>query len=155
MYISCLDEVPWFQDNVVDCIWREWHSDFIKLTKHKSKELLKCHLCSGIPNIYVMYDQNGFIATCIVDVEDLPLHQELHPWLAYVYVDASKRKKGYGTQLIKHVCNLYPKLYLLSFSRELVEYYTRLGFVIFDEVKDWGGHSQVACMKWHTHDLCQ
>ena len=84
----------------------------------------------AVPSTYVAME-DGILGSADIVQYDMTIHQELTPWLASVYVDKPHRRRGIGSQLVKHVMQQaayagYSKLYL--FTPDQSEFYQRLGW---------------------------
>lgn len=99
---------------------------------------LKEHLNkTTLPLTFVAFSGSVPVGSACLTVYDLPIRQNLSPWLSTVFVLKEFRKQGIGSALVKHVVEKaraldFPQLYL--FTPDQVKLYSRLGWNIFEEV---------------------
>lgn len=133
MEIANLSNHKHFIPTIIDFIWDEWSHDYETLTDYKTKEDLfnfyySLNSTDDVPTAYVLFNQDQFICTCLVDKEDMGVHVHLSPWLANVFTHPSYRNKGYAKLLIQYIISKYPTLYLWTFNQKLADYYKQFGF---------------------------
>lgn len=74
----------------------------------------------GIPRFYAAILDERFIGTYALIRNDLNSRQDLHPWLACLYVDLDSRGKKLGARLLDHAIEETAKLALKnSISRRI------------------------------------
>lgn len=119
-------------------------------TLEEYKRLL--HSAAGsehLPNTLVAVDGSSVLGSVNVLECDLPLRQELTPWLAQLFVFPAFRSQGVGTSLVKEAILEVRKLgwhvlYLYT-SGTLPEFYEKLGWSRREEVEYLGKTRLVMC----------
>lgn len=104
--------------------------------------------CSRLPYTFIALWNEFPVGMVTLKEKDLSNRQELTPWLSALYVMPEFRNRGVGDQLIKTLINevyLYKtdRVYLFIDSRnkeELEHYYTKRGWLYFDDAKDSDGN---------------
>ncbi len=66
-------------------------------------DLRDCLPGAAIPATWVLVDEQGVWGSASVIEQDMTTNQDLSPWLASVYVDASRRGERLGQKLVRHV----------------------------------------------------
>ena len=152
MEIDFLNNRLHFLDALIDLLWDEWSSDYMRLTPYKTKELLKSFYrtltCTSIPTCYVIFEGDTFIGTCLIDNEDMQVHPHLKPWLASVIVVPEYRNKGYAKALLRHVLPQYDVLHLWTFNQILADYYKQFGFLQKEVIPKHGDHDNIIYMRY-------
>jgi N-acetylglutamate synthase-like GNAT family acetyltransferase len=92
--------------------------------------LHSCKTTDEIPRFYVAVEDEKIIGTYALIRNDLNSRQDLHPWLACLYVDPAYRGKAIGSKLLEHAISEtarkgYPRLYLTT---DLEGYYEKYGW---------------------------
>lgn len=97
----------------------------------------------GIPRFYAAILDERFIGTYALIRNDLNSRQDLHPWLACLYVDLDSRGKKLGARLLDHAIEETAKLALkkLYLQTDLEGYYEKYGWAHRGEVYGAGGVS--------------
>ncbi len=90
-----------------------------------------------LPLTFVAFSGSVPVGSASLTLYDLPIRQNLSPWLSTVFVLSEHRKQGIGSALVKHVVEKasaldIPRLYL--FTPDQLNLYSRLGWKIFEEV---------------------
>src|SRR5437764_828170 len=91
-----------------------------------------------VPTTYVALEGDGGLLGSATLVEhDMSIHQDLHPWLAGVYVKAERRGQGTGSILVRHAVRKaaemgIKRLYL--YTNPAKGFYEKLGWrsIAFD-----------------------
>ena len=96
---------------------------------------------STLPITFVAFSESVPVGSASLTIYDLQIRQNLSPWLSTVFVLPEHRNKGIGSALSKHVVEKaralnFPRLYL--FTPDQVNFYSRLGWKIFEEVVTHG-----------------
>ncbi len=94
------------------------------------------HHEASLPIGFIALDDDLPIGTGALQQND-GIRPDLKPWLTDLCVDASFQSRGVGASLIKAIQNKasnlgYDKLYLFAFDPNLMGYYERFGFSIYD-----------------------
>jgi len=126
--------------------WQEWNRD-------KSIEYVKYSTAHNtqrdrIPMTFIAMLQDRPVGTVSLWMNDLACRQDLHPWMASLYVDEAYRNKGIGTQLQAYATNAarglgYTRIYLIT---DHVGYYERLGWAFLELAPTPnGGETRIYC----------
>lgn len=152
--IDLLSNRPRFAERIVDALWEEWGDDYAELTEHKTRgDLLRFYekVCRGagdaIPVAYVSFDDDEYVASLLVDVEDMGARPDLSPWLANVYTAPEHRNRGRASELIRHAVELHPTLHLWTFGDGLADFYERFGFGRIGVLEKHGKYRDAIVMK--------
>lgn len=94
-----------------------------------------------VPQTFVAVDGKRILGSASLIGDDLDTHNHLTPWVASVYVDATARRQGIGSQLVLRVVDLarnlgFPEVYLFTPDQERL--YASLGFRTIEHAA-WGG----------------
>lgn len=105
---------------------------------------LKHCLKDTIPSTYILHEENTFIGSYQILMEDLDSRPDLYPWLANVYIKKEYRGKGYGRKCIEHAIKTIKdmnlsKIYLFTEHRNL---YEKFGFTLLEEVETFGNEKE-------------
>jgi len=96
-----------------------------------------------IPGTYIALGQELAGSAAIIKY-DMDSRKDLSPWLASVYVRSDQRRKGIGTQLVKHVMSEARKAglkHLYLFTPDQVSFYRQLGWQVLERAR------------YHNHDI--
>ena len=148
--IDYLCDKPEFIKEIVEDIWSEWSRDFIYFTNYKSlQDLLVFYknTTKDIPTCFVLHDDLKVLGSCLIDIEDMQVHQELRPWLANVYIHPEYRNKKYATQLIQYVVERFPVLNLWTFTEDFAKFYERFGFKTKEIIPHHGYYNNLYFMQ--------
>lgn len=115
----------------------EWHhSEWLHLNPggsvQKRIEGMQAYLAGHtIPKMFVSKDGETLLGSAAIIENDMDTRTDLSPWLASVYVNAEYRKKGVGSDLVKHVEEYarsagFRNLYLFTLDQE--NFYQNLGW---------------------------
>ena len=90
-----------------------------------------------LPITFVAFSGSVPVGSASLTIYDLPIRQNLSPWLSTVFVLSEHRNQGIGSALVKHVVEKaralqFPVIYL--FTPDQVNLYSHLGWKIFEEV---------------------
>lgn len=146
--------------SIIDHLWQEWEHDYQTLTNYKTKQDLFDLYTNlqehSVPTAYVLFENDQFICTCLIDKEDMGLgHPESpahlfpgkKPWLANVFTHPLYRNRGYAKQLLNSVITNYPTLYLWTFNQKLADYYKQFGFIQKQIIPKHGDLSNIIVMQ--------
>lgn len=118
-------------------ILAEWHhSEWSHFnpggTVQKRIEEMQAYLAGHtLPKMFVSKDGETLLGSAAIIASDMDTRTDLSPWLASVYVNEEYRKKGVGSDLVKHVEKYarsagFPNLYLFTPDQE--NFYQNLGW---------------------------
>ncbi len=116
----------------------EWHhAEWSNLNPGQSVqkriEKMQAYLAGHtIPKMFVCKDDEILLGSAAIVSNDMDTRMDLSPWLASVYVNPEYRKKGIGTELVKHVTEYarsagFKNLYLFTPDQE--KFYRGLGWL--------------------------
>lgn len=126
--------------------WQEWNRD--KPFEYIRYSALHNTQRDRIPMTFVAMLQDQPIGMVSLWMNDLACRQDLHPWLASLYVDEAYRNRGIGRQLQVHATSAarelgYARIYLIT---DLVGYYERLGWAFLELAPTSnGGETRIYC----------
>ena len=94
-----------------------------------------------IPLVLVAFDGDTLIGTVSLKVHDMEIRTDLSPWVASVYVEASRRKCGIGRQLLRAIEEKawelgYSRLYL--FTPKAEGFYAKQGWAVIERTEYHG-----------------
>src|SRR5699024_4240541 len=120
---------PHLFDKAVHVFWKQWGTK----NNHAFYKDCMTHSCTAsdpIPRFYIALIDESVIGTYALIRNDLNSRQDLHPWLACLYVDQMHRGKAIGSLLLEHAIKEtakkgFEKLYLTS---DLENYYEKYGW---------------------------
>jgi N-acetylglutamate synthase-like GNAT family acetyltransferase len=125
-----------YEQKVIETIAEWHHSEWSDLNPggsvqkriEKMQEYLTGHT---VPKMFVCQDGDILLGSAAIVSNDMDTRMDLSPWLASVYVNAEYRKKGVGSDLVRHVTEYarsagYRNLYLFTPDQE--EFYQSLGW---------------------------
>lgn len=97
---------------------------------------LQLALADGLPQFFVAEQGNCLLGSAALVECDMDTHAHWHPWLASVYVEASRRGMGTGAALVRHTMNHaqqlgFKRLYL--FTPDAAAFYHRLGWHVLQQ----------------------
>ena len=137
MKIVNLKDLPSCIDRVARWHYIEWGPLYPGRDLRDFRADMEASLLTGvIPQTWILSKERRAWGTVSILKEDLPIHPELSPWLANVYVEPSRRGQGYGQQLVKVAMeyagqqNLGP---LFLYTPDKVSFYEKLGWRTFDD----------------------
>jgi len=140
-------------------ILADWHfREFGELCgapgEEKYRDLLMLHIREDlVPSTFVAIGAKGLIGSVSLVKCDMPIMSHLTPWLARLYIHPPFREQGSGSELVEaavQACqSSYSRLYLYT-SGDLIPFYTRLGWEIFEENVFYGGSPQTV-MEYVMH----
>lgn len=116
-------------DEAVNVFWKQWGTEE-NVDFYKDCMVHSFDSTDGIPSFYMAVKKQEIIGTYALIRNDLNSRQDLHPWLACLYVDPDHRGKAIGSQLLEHALaeaagKGFDHLYL---SSDLEGYYERYGW---------------------------
>ena len=102
-----------------------------------------------MPVTYIAEHKGELLGSASLLAGDMSTHPELTPWLASVYVAAQFRRRGLGSDLVRHVMqhaqsNGIRRLYLYTPDQE--QLYARLGWRIFSREPYHGTPVTIMCI---------
>jgi len=86
-----------------------------------------------IPLALVAFDNQELVGTVCIKVHDMDTHLDLSPWLAGLYVSASRRRQGIGATLVSAIEKEAHKLgveKLYLHTPESETFYSKLGWQV-------------------------
>ncbi|MDD4165395.1 MAG: GNAT family N-acetyltransferase [Eubacteriales bacterium] len=101
---------------------------------------------NSLPRWYLMLEGDRIIGSFGLIENDFMVRKDLEPWLCALYVEESKRYKGFGGKLLSHGKSEakkleFDKLYLCT---DHVGYYEKYGWQFFGmEESEFGGQTRV------------
>lgn len=129
MEIFELSEKQNYKEKAIQYFWKQWGSE----SNFKFYEDCMIHSLNGkknLPNFYIGLEKEEIVGSYALLTNDIISRQDLYPWFACLYVNESKRKKGYAEKLLNHALAQakkmgYNELYL---STDLINFYERKGW---------------------------
>ncbi len=131
----------------LDClpILARWHYDeWGPLTGAGSFEAYLALLTQSaasrtVPSILIAQADGQLLGSANLVAADLPLLPAMTPWLAQLFVEPSRRRRGVGAALVRAVVQRalqlgYGRLYLYT-SGTIPQYYSRLGWCFVERVE--------------------
>jgi len=126
--------------------WQEWNRDkpfeYVRYSAAHNTQR------DRIPMTFMAMLQDRPVGMVSLWMNDLACRQDLHPWMASLYVDEAHRARGIGRQLQEHATGVarelgYPRIYLMT---EHAGYYERFGwsFLELAPTPD-GGETRIYC----------
>ncbi len=102
-----------------------------------------------MPATFIAEEEGELMGSASLLVGDMSTHPELAPWLASVYVAAQYRRRGLGSDLVRHVmlhaqAHDIRRLYLYTPDQE--QLYARLGWRIFSREPYHGTPVTIMCI---------
>ena len=142
MKIIAVHEHPHLLDKAVQFFWEKWGTEE-NFTFYQDCMIHSGKTEDGIPRFYAAILDERFIGTYALIRNDLNSRQDLHPWLACLYIDPDCRGKQLGARLLDHAIKEaaklgFKKLYLQT---GLEGYYEKYGWMHRGEVYGAGGGS--------------
>jgi len=132
-------------------ILADWHfREFGELcgapSEEKYRDMLMLHIREDlIPSTFVATGEKGLIGSVSLVTCDMTIMPHLTPWMARLYIHPPFREQGSGSELVEaavQACqSSCSRLYLYA-SGDLIRFYTRLGWEIFEEDVFYGGSPQ-------------
>lgn len=120
-----------------DYFWKEWGS------RSNRNFYLDCIRNSGvdIPAFFLCLSGNEIFGSVALLRNDLVSRQDLHPWLACLYVEERYRRQGIAALLMDHAISYirnrgYPAVYLTT---DLPGFYERKGWTRIAEAWNLAG----------------
>ena len=132
MQIVDLKNIPMALPQLARWHHDEWGDYNPGLTLEQRIQRMQPHLNDqAVPSTFVAVKGDDVLGSADIVEHDMSTRQELSPWLASVYVEASRRNQGIGSRLVEHVMQQardagYSTLYL--FTPDRVSFYQRLGW---------------------------
>lgn len=108
--------------------WQQWNRDkpleYIRYSAEHNAQR------DRIPMTFMAMLQDQPVGMVSLWMNDLACRQDLHPWMASLYVDEAHRNKGIGRLLQAHATSVarelgYARIYLIT---DHVGYYERFGW---------------------------
>lgn len=137
MKIVNLKKLPSCVETVARWHYQEWGALYPgSVLKDFQDDMEGSLLAVSIPQTWVLEEGQQAWGSVSILEQDLPNYPEFSPWLANVYVEPSKRGRGYGQQLVKVAVafaqqqNLYP---LFLYTPDQVSFYEKLGWHTFKD----------------------
>jgi GNAT superfamily N-acetyltransferase len=129
MEITEIQQKPHLFDKAVHVFWKQWGNE-TNYAFYKDCMSHSCTTSDAIPRFYVALLDESIIGTYALIRNDLNSRQDLHPWLACLYVDPEHRGKKIGSRLMEHAIREtaakgFENLYLTS---DLENYYEKYGW---------------------------
>ncbi len=152
MNIHNLRDYPNHIPTLANWHYREWGQ--LNPARTIEKRIASMHECMNsdpVPSMFIAVDDDDNLAgSAALVAHDMDTHPELSPWLAAVYVAPEFRRRGIGSQLVRHVMsfarqhNLLPA-YLFTPDQEAL--YARLGWLTL-KVEPYHNHQvTVMCLE--------
>ena len=146
MKIISVRDNPGSVNIFVDYFSKCWASELTKPIYQNCIEN-SVHASVLLPQWYLLVDESGAtIGGAGLVTNDFISRMDLLPWLCALHVDESRRNKGYGALLIKHVCEESRRLGFLNIylSTDHTGYYERHSFTyIGNGFHPWGASSRI------------
>jgi GNAT superfamily N-acetyltransferase len=101
--IRFLADVPAAIPVLAEWFCAEWYLFYGRSRSEIEVLLRDCLRRDALPVTFLALDHTEVIGTVSLDVSDLPKYDHLSPWLASLYVVPSRRRRGVGHALIKHL----------------------------------------------------
>lgn len=137
MNILPLYAVPHHAEQVTDWLWQAFGTSesrdfFASVVATSQRE-------GEMPLTFIAVEGEKLLGTVGLWRCDLISRQDLHPWLAALYIDEKQRGRGLGAKLQEHVIEHartlgYPQLYLYSACKD---YYERFGWQYIGDGLDY------------------
>lgn len=142
MKIIAVHEHPHLFESAVQFFWEQWGNE------QNFRFYQDCMIHSGktedgIPRFYVAIENEEIFGTYALIRNDLNSRQDLHPWLACLYVDPGSRGKKIGARLLDHAIEEAAKLGFkkLHLQTDLQGYYEKYSWTHSGEVYGASGDS--------------
>jgi len=115
-------------------------------SEEKYRDILTLHIRDDlIPSTFVAVGEKGLMGSVSIVRSNMTIREELTPWLARLYIHPPFREQGWGSELVESViqaCQCHYRRFYLYASEDLVPFYTRLGWEIFEKKVFYGGSFQ-------------
>lgn len=142
MKIIAVHEHPHLFDSAVQYSWEKWGTEE-NFTFYQDCMIHSGKTEDGIPRFYAAIENEEIMGTYALIRNDLNSRQDLHPWLACLYVDPNSRGKKLGARLLDHAIEEAAKLGFkkLHLQTDLQGYYEKYGWTHSGEVYGASGDS--------------
>lgn len=132
-YLKDMLDQKYYKDIVIKLIWSEWEHDHRAYGWKSINYLyeLWSYLYHEHTLVAIETHTNALLGFCSITTNDLGIARTDGLFLANLYVLPSYRNQGIAKTLISHTISSVPKLYLWTYTDELVNWYKNVfGFII-------------------------
>jgi N-acetylglutamate synthase-like GNAT family acetyltransferase len=128
---------------IADRVWNAWWKGAGQPLSAVEFHMTEMANDDPLPTALVAQDDEGYVGSAFVIRCDLEERAHCIPWIAAVWVDPTKRRKGAGSALVIEGAKIarllgYPEAYVCCLPH-LESFYETIGFTLVE--RDVGAHS--------------
>lgn len=145
-----LNQAPAYLGKLAQWHHKQWSYLYENETIEKRIENMQPYLNANfIPTTYIAIE-NELLGSASIIKSDMETKPQYTPWLASVYVDPPHRKKGIGTQLVKHVmqqASQHGINHMYLFTPDQQAFYQSLGWTLVEKTHYHGENVSIMSVK--------
>ena len=130
---------------IADKIWQAWWRNAGHSLADVERHLTEIANGRLLPMAVVAHDREGYAGSAFIIHSDLDERPQYGPWIAALWVEAAKRKRGVGRALVaeaaKAARNLGHAEAYVCCARELERFYSDLGWTVIEQAVGKNGLS--------------
>ncbi len=122
---------------IADRIWKAWWRSAGHSLSDVERHLKEIVNGRPLPLAAVAHDAEGYAGSAFIIHSDLEERPQLSPWVAAVWVEATKRRRGVGRALVVEAAKAarmlgYANAYICC-SQELERFYSKIGWRVVEQ----------------------